>query len=68
MSTRPVSAAAASPLTVEEARVIVTPLYEALNEPAKKDVAALLAKATNPDYRSYSTTVPTLHGDCRVSC
>ena len=33
----------------------MAPLYEALNEPAKKDVAALLAKATNPDYRSYST-------------
>ena len=44
-----------SSLTVEEARTIVAPLYEALNEPAKKDVAALLAKATNPDYRSYST-------------
>lgn len=46
---------AASPLTIEQARMIVAPLYEALNEPAKKDVAALLAKATNPDYRSYST-------------
>jgi predicted SnoaL-like aldol condensation-catalyzing enzyme/ketosteroid isomerase-like protein len=49
------SAAAASPLTVEEARMIVAPLYDALNEPGKKDVPALLAKATNPDYRSYST-------------
>jgi predicted SnoaL-like aldol condensation-catalyzing enzyme/predicted ester cyclase len=46
---------AASPLTVEQARAIVAPLYEALNEPAKKDVGALLAKATHPDYRSYST-------------
>lgn len=46
---------AASPLTIEEARMIVAPLYEALNEPAKKNVVALLAKATNPDYRSYST-------------
>jgi predicted SnoaL-like aldol condensation-catalyzing enzyme/ketosteroid isomerase-like protein len=45
----------AAPLTIEEARTIVAPLYEALNEPAKKDVAALLAKATNPDYLSYST-------------
>ena len=45
----------ASSLTVEEARRIVAPLYDALNEPGKKDVAALLAKATNPDYRSYST-------------
>jgi len=33
----------------------VGPLYEALNEPGKKDVAALLSKACNPDYRSYST-------------
>ena len=42
-------------LTVEEARAIVTPLYEALNEPMKKDVSALLAQATNADYRSCST-------------
>jgi predicted SnoaL-like aldol condensation-catalyzing enzyme/predicted ester cyclase len=49
------AATASSSLTVEEARRIVAPLYEALNEPAKKDVAALLAEATDPDYRSYST-------------
>jgi predicted ester cyclase len=42
-------------LTKEEARAIIAPLYEALNEPAKKDVRALLAQATNPDYRSCST-------------
>jgi predicted SnoaL-like aldol condensation-catalyzing enzyme len=48
-------AAAAPPLTVDEARTIVAPLYEALNEPSKKNVADLLAKATDPDYRSYST-------------
>jgi predicted SnoaL-like aldol condensation-catalyzing enzyme/predicted ester cyclase len=52
---RPARTAVAKPLTVEEARAIVAPLYDALNEPGKKDVAALLAKATNPDYRSYST-------------
>ena len=40
------------PLTKEEARTIVAPLYESLNEPLKKDVSALLAQATNPDYRS----------------
>jgi len=51
----PVPASGASPLTIEKARSIVAPLYEALNEPSKKDVAALLAKAANPDYRSYST-------------
>ena len=35
--------------------MIVAPLYDALNQPARKDVAALLAEATNPDYKSYST-------------
>lgn len=45
----------AQTLTKEEARAIVAPLYEALNEPLKKDVGALLAQATNPDYRSCST-------------
>jgi predicted ester cyclase len=44
-----------TPLSKEQARAIVAPLYEALNEPTKKDVAALLAQATNPDYRSCST-------------
>jgi hypothetical protein len=43
-----------SSLTVEKAGRIVQPLYDVLNEPVKKDVAALLAAATNPDYRSYS--------------
>jgi steroid delta-isomerase-like uncharacterized protein len=42
-------------LTVEEARKIVAPFYDALNEPSKKDVAALLAKAAHPDYQSYHT-------------
>ena len=41
--------------TVDQARAIIAPLYEALNQPAKKEVAALLAKATQPDYKSYST-------------
>jgi predicted SnoaL-like aldol condensation-catalyzing enzyme len=54
---------AASPLTVERARMIVAPLYDALNEPARKDVPALLAKATNPDYRSYSTNEDWLSRD-----
>lgn len=44
-----------APLTIEEARIIVAPLYEALNQPATKDVADLLAKAAHPDYRSYHT-------------
>jgi predicted SnoaL-like aldol condensation-catalyzing enzyme/ketosteroid isomerase-like protein len=46
---------AAPPLTLDQARQIVAPLYEALNQPAKKDVSALLAKAAHPDYRSYHT-------------
>lgn len=45
----------ASTLSVEQARRIVAPLYDALNQPSKKDVANLLAMATNPDYRSYHT-------------
>ncbi len=47
--------AATAPLTLEEARKIVAPLYEALNQPAKKDVPALLAQAAHPDYQSYHT-------------
>ena len=46
---------AAAPLTIKEAREIVWPLYDALNQPGKKDVAALLAKAAHSDYRSYHT-------------
>src|ERR1700722_11325903 len=45
----------ASALTVETARAITAPLYEALNQPGKKDVAALLAQAALPDYRSFHT-------------
>ncbi len=46
---------APAPLTIVQAREIVWPLYEALNQPAKKDVDALLAKAAHSDYRSYHT-------------
>ena len=46
---------ATAPLTITEAREIVWPLYDALNQPGKKDVAALLAKAAHSDYRSYHT-------------
>lgn len=54
---------AAVPLTIAEARAIVAPLYEALNQPGKKDVAALLAKACAPDYRSYGTNDDWLRRD-----
>lgn len=50
-------------LNVEQARVIVAPLYDALNQPAKKDIKSLLAKATNPDYKSYSTNEDWLSRD-----
>jgi predicted ester cyclase len=50
-------------LTKEQARAIVAPLYEALNQPATKDVAALLAQAANPDYRSCSTLTDCLDRD-----
>jgi predicted SnoaL-like aldol condensation-catalyzing enzyme/predicted ester cyclase len=52
---QPASGAAVLPLTIDQARVIVAPLYDALNQPSQKDLAALLAKACNPDYRSYHT-------------
>jgi hypothetical protein len=39
-------------LTAERARSIVTPLYEALNEPGKKDIKALLEQTTTPDFLS----------------
>jgi predicted SnoaL-like aldol condensation-catalyzing enzyme len=49
------AAAAQSELTVELAEKIVGPLYDALTQPQKKDVAALLAQACHADYKSYST-------------
>lgn len=57
------SVLAAQPLTEAQARAIVAPLYEALNEPMKKDVPALLAQATNPDYRSCSTETDCIDRD-----
>src|SRR5271168_1809750 len=39
----------------DQARVILAPFYDALNQPAKKDVSALLAKALHSDYKSYHT-------------
>jgi predicted ester cyclase len=42
-------------MTTEEARAIVTPMYDALNDPASKDIAALLAQATSGDFQSCAT-------------
>ena len=53
----------ANTLTVEEARKIVAPLYEALNPAAKDDVSALLAQAALPDYRSFHTNEDYLSRD-----
>src|SRR5260370_24159973 len=44
--------AGAQTLTVEKARAIVTPFYEALNSPPEKDVAKLLEQATSSDWMS----------------
>ena len=56
-------ATTSAPLTEAQARAIVAPLYEALNQPAKKDVAALLAQAAHPDYKSYHTNDESLTRD-----
>ena len=39
-------------LTADEARAIVAPLYAALNQPAKKDVAMLLENVASPNWQS----------------
>ena len=41
----------------------MAPLYDALNQPGNKDVAALLARAANPDYKSYHTNEEWLSRD-----
>ncbi len=46
------SPAGAQSLTVEKARAIVTPFYEALNRPAGIDVIKLIEQATSPDWMS----------------
>ena len=46
------SSAGAQTLTVEKARAIVTPFYEALNRSPEKDVAKLLEQATSSDWMS----------------
>jgi predicted ester cyclase len=44
------SSAGAQTPTVEKARAIVTPFYEALNLPAGKDAVKLIEQATSPDW------------------
>jgi len=50
-------------VTLEQARAILAPFYDSLNQPAKKDVPALLAKAAHPDYKSYHTNEEWLSRD-----
>ena len=64
----PEAGSAVTSLTKEEARAIVAPLYDALNQPGNKDVAALLAKAANPDYKSYHTNEEWLSRDQLAEC
>ena len=45
----------AADLTPDRGRMIVAPLYDALNEPSKKDIVSLLSEATNADYQSCSS-------------
>jgi predicted ester cyclase len=47
------SGASAQPaVTGEQARAIIAPFYDALNQPAKKDVAKLLGEATSAEWQS----------------
>ena len=41
-------------MTPENARTIVAPFYDSLNNPAGKDVAALVQACASPDWRSFS--------------
>jgi predicted ester cyclase len=41
-------------LTVDQGRAAVAAFYDAVNEPAQKDVAALVTAATSPDWLSCS--------------
>ncbi len=55
--------AGGAPLTPDQARAIVAPLYDALNEPSTKDVAALLRQATTANYRSCANNQVCLNRD-----
>ena len=41
-------------LTAEQARSIVAPFYDSLNQPASKNVRALIEGAASPDWRSFA--------------
>ncbi len=46
--------AQAAAMTVEQARKLIAPFYEMLNQPATKDLKALAEQALAPDWKSYS--------------
>lgn len=45
----------AKDLTLEEARTLANQLYEVVNQPASKDVKAVLSAAVTQDFRSYAS-------------
>ncbi len=47
-----VQGAAAQTLTAEQARAVIAPFYDALNAAPGKDVAALITRATSPEWVS----------------
>ncbi|WP_158940436.1 ester cyclase [Burkholderia sp. S171] len=46
------TASAQSAMTVDQAKLVIAPFYDALNDPAKKDTRALVRKATAKDWIS----------------
>ncbi|MBV5345053.1 MAG: ester cyclase [Rhodoferax sp.] len=47
--------ALAQALSLEQARKLVTPFYEMLNQPATKDLKALSEQVLSPDWKSYAS-------------
>jgi predicted ester cyclase len=45
----------AQTVSVEQARQLVAPFYEMLNQPATKDIKALSEQALSPEWKSYSS-------------
>ncbi|MBW4091689.1 MAG: ester cyclase [Proteobacteria bacterium] len=50
-------------MTPDQALAIVSPVYDALTEPAKKDIAALLTQTTAVDFVSCSTETESIGRD-----
>ncbi len=41
-------------MTVDQARAVVAPFYDSLNQPASKDVRALIEGIASPEWRSFA--------------